>query len=115
VGDITQTYFDKQWLYLVRAINGGISLGGPFGRRVRAGVEDNNGSNIEGSWFIGQTPAAPDTDFTIPHKLGRVPVGYLVLSIDAPGIIYKGVNAWTNFSITLRCSTSNTNVTVLVV
>ena len=117
-GEIDQTYFDRQWLYLVRAINGGISLGSPFTRRVRAGQEAESGTggnNVEGSWYVGPTPVTPDTDFTIPHKLGRIPVGYLLLSIDQAGIIYKGVKAWTNSSITLRCSTSNTNVTVLVV
>lgn len=53
-------------------------------------------------------------EFTIAHGLGRVPVGYIVISINKNTTVYRGTTAWNSTNIYLACSASNVNLWVLV-
>lgn len=89
---------------LANIINGQISFG--------------NGTaldNMQGRWLNTVTPGVADTDFTIAHNLGRIPVGFITISVDKAGVIYKGSIAWTTSNITLKCSTATTTVRIFVI
>ena len=71
--------------------------------------------NMQGRWINTVTPGAPDTDFTVTHSLGRVPVGWLTVSIDKAGVIYLGTIAATAQDLTLKCSTATTTIRIFVI
>ena len=48
-----------------------------------------------------------DTEFTVAHGLGATPTGYIVVSIDKAGIVYKGSTAWDATNMYLKCSAAN--------
>lgn len=44
----------------------------------------------------------------VPHSLGIVPMGFLVLNADSPGIIYSGTSSWNDKYIYLKSTVSVT-------
>lgn len=52
--------------------------------------------------------ALSSVETPVPHSLGIVPIGFLVLNVDSPGIIYAGTSPWNNKYIYLRSSVSVT-------
>jgi hypothetical protein len=60
-------------------------------------------------------PAA-NTDLVLPHFLGRVPQGIVVLSVNVDGAVVRPVTAkWTVNTVTLRSSAIATEVRLVVV
>lgn len=55
-----------------------------------------------------------DTEFAVTHHLGRIPSGYIVTSIDKPGVVYAGSTAWTATEIYLKCSEANASIQLQV-
>ena len=97
-------YVNDAWEQLTREINGLIGFGTPT-----EGLE-----NMRGAWYEGVTPGTADTDFTITHNLGYIPVGWLVFSIDKAGILYKGSVAWTPSDITLKCNATSATIVIFI-
>lgn len=60
------------------------------------------------------TNAAPDTQDTTPHGLGRVPIYFVVLDIDKGGVLYRSA-AFDDTNIYTKCTAASANVTVLVI
>jgi hypothetical protein len=79
------------WEQLVKTVNNHISYGNPL----------SGADNIDGKWVAFAVPA-PNVDFTLTHNLGRVPVGYIVMSKSAACDIYTGSAPGTITQITLR-------------
>lgn len=100
----TLTYFFQQWAQIARVVNGGISFGSPSAP-----------DNITGSWFTGTTPTGAGTEFTVPHTLGRIPTGWIMVSLDQPAVVYKGVTPWNSKTISLKCNIASINVILLVI
>jgi len=88
---------------LARTINGQLSFGNL-----------SNLDNISGYWFSGTSPVGADTDFTITHSLGRVPMGYLVFSKAASCDVYTGSVVATSVTLTLRCTQSAIALVIFV-
>jgi len=96
----TKKYVER----LANILNGQISFG--------------NGTaldNMQGRWINAITPVAPDTDFTVVHSLGRVPVGFITVSVDKAGVIYLGTVPATTINLTLKCSTASTTIRIFVI
>jgi hypothetical protein len=71
--------------------------------------------NIEGDKFIATSPAAPNTEFTVNHSLGRVPHGFIYLGGSNPGTVYRGASAWSSTQVFFKeTQGSNTFVFILV-
>lgn len=83
-------------------INGGISLG-----------DGTKADNVNLIWFSTTTPGA-DVEFVISHKLGRVPVGWLILKQDKAGSVYASATPWTTTNIYLKCSVAAVTLTGVV-
>jgi len=96
----TKKYVER----LANILNGQISFG--------------NGTaldNMQGRWINVVTPVAPDTDFTITHSLGRIPVGFITIRADKAGVVYYGTIAATTTDLTLKCSTASTTIRIFVI
>ena len=104
--DAFASMLQKVYRNLVGVINGRISFG-----------DGSNADNIDGVWGTVTTPGTANTDFSISHNLGRVPVGYLVVTRDIAVTIYNGsggIGSWTTSTITLRASLASANITVFI-
>lgn len=93
----------KLWIQLAKVVNHGISFGNPT----------SGADNISGVWTIFTTPVA-NTDFVITHNLGRIPVGYLVMTKSASVDIYTGSVPADETTITLRATVAGVVVTMFI-
>jgi hypothetical protein len=58
--------------------------------------------------------ATPDTEFTIEHGLGSVPLGFLVISKDRACDVYLSATAATESEIFLKCNTASAVLKIVV-
>src|SRR5208282_6099789 len=84
-------------------INGNLSFGD--------GVESDN---ISGAWVSVSTPGTPNTDFTVTHNLGRIPVGYLPMSKAAATDVYTGSVPATATQLTLRATATGVAIKLFI-
>lgn len=70
--------------------------------------------NIFGTFVTYVSNAAPNTEDTITHNLGFVPIGYLVMSLDKGAVIYKGTTAWTTSLMYLKSNTATTTALLFI-
>jgi hypothetical protein len=85
---------------LARVLNGNVG----FGSTMSNADKD---INVNCWKATGTTPGAPNTDFTITHSLGRIPLTIVGQDGNNGGIIYRGSVAWSKTQITLRCTTAS--------
>jgi len=101
---------------LARAVNGKLTFGSPQDQAQK------QLGNLDGVWpgtlavgYTVTTPGAPNTEFTVTHNLGRVPIGYDVKSLDAAAIIYDSRKAlWTPTQMFLKCNAASVNLVLFV-
>jgi hypothetical protein len=86
-----------------RVINGNLGFG-----------DGTNTDNISGVWK-SVTITLADTDITVTHNLGRIPVGYLVMSKTQACDIYDGSVAPTTTQITLKGSVAGAIVKLFII
>ena len=79
-----------------RGINGGLGFGD--------GVDIDN---MVGKWITYTTNGVANTEDTIVHDMGVVPIGFLVMIPPESGTINKGTTAWTASNIYLKCSAAS--------
>jgi hypothetical protein len=63
--------------------------------------------NMNAFKAAGTTPGAANTDFTLTHTLGRVPLTINGQDTNNGGVIYRGSTPWTKTTVTLRCTTAS--------
>jgi hypothetical protein len=84
---------------------------------VNISLGDGTGSsedqNVDAYFVTGTFPVA-NTDVTIAHKLGRVPVGYIVVKLSVATIIYDGSIVATDSAITLKSNTAGAVAKILL-
>lgn len=86
--------------------------------RVRFGSNNgsiNKGENILGQFITYTTNVSANTEDAIPHSLGSIPIGYIVVRINKGGVIYDSGTTWTSSNIYLKCSTTSTLVTIFLI
>jgi hypothetical protein len=71
--------------------------------------------NISNWKATGTTPGAANTNFTVTHNLGRVPITIAGQDTDNGGLIYRGSVAWTKTTVTLKCTTASAAYNVILV
>jgi hypothetical protein len=100
----------RQWAMeqTAKVLSGNVS----FGSSIQNGGQDQN---IQGFKASGTTPSSANTEFSITHTLGRVPIGFLVLSLSAAAQIYQSTTAWTSTTIYLKCSGSSVVYALIVI
>lgn len=99
------TMLGKMWRNLISTVvNGHIGFGDGVLR-----------DNIDGSWISVVSPVTPDTDFTVTHNLGRIPVGYLTMSSDKANSLYTGSVVATSSQLTLRCNVASAALKLFII
>src|SRR6266404_8746556 len=71
--------------------------------------------NINGSWINVVAPVAPNTDFTVNHNLGRLPVGYWIMQKDRATDVYTGSVAATATQLTLRATVASAVLRIFII
>lgn len=99
---------------LFQQVNGGID----FGTSTQIGSTTGNQytGNMNGQWRNVTAPVAPNTEFAIPHTLGRIPSFYLY-NIDRAGILYQlppTGTPWTNTNIYVKCNVASAVLRVFI-
>lgn len=59
-------------------------------------------------------PATPDTEFSIGHGLGFMPIGFLLISKDRACDVYLSTTARTTSVIYLKCTTGNAVLRIMI-
>lgn len=70
--------------------------------------------NIE-RWLATGTTDGADTEFSITHQLGRIPIGIIVIRTNKAGVFYDSGTTWTKTTIFLKCNTATVTFTLLVI
>jgi hypothetical protein len=87
-------------------------------RNVSFGATMNNTDkdiNLDVWKASGITPGVANTDFTIPHSLGRIPITIVGQDTDNLGLIGRSpTTPWTKTTVTLRCSTASAHYKVIL-
>lgn len=85
--------------------------------RIRFGANDNiinKGENVLGQFVTYTSNSFANTEDVVPHSLGSIPVGYIVVKINKGGVIYTSGTAFTSSNVYLKCSTTSTLVTLFL-
>jgi hypothetical protein len=99
---------------LSQQVNGGLDFGESTQTAALPG-QDYTG-NVSGQWANVTSPVTPNTEFAIPHTLGRIPSFYFYNS-DRAAILYQLPNtgtAWTEQNIYLKCSVASAVLRVFI-
>lgn len=110
-GRLTETqaaYITDAIRGIIRAINGKITFG--------SGVHSSQSGNIDGH-TKEHTFVLANTDYEIPHGLGRVPIGIITLDVNQDGAVVRGNDrgSWGLDRLILRCSVADTTALFIVV
>jgi hypothetical protein len=97
---------DKDLITIFNCLQGRVRFG--------AGNDGSGGENIQGEWQVIADTGAINTEFSVTHGLGSVPVGYLVVKTNKGGVIYDSGTTWTSTTIYLKCSAANATVTLFL-
>jgi hypothetical protein len=92
---------------LAKVLNGNVS----YGATMQNGQDDINMSVWKA---FGTSPGTANTDFTIEHSLGRIPITIVGQDGNNGGLLYRGSSPWTNTTVTLRCTTASMNYNVIL-
>lgn len=93
---------------LIRAVNGKLSFGD--------GSQSSQSGNVDGhTKEVVFTNA--NTDYEVPHGLGRVPIGIIVLDVTADGAVLRGGSrgSWSTTRLFVRCNVAGTTGLFVVV
>lgn len=103
---LSQLYKSLQqaWQNLAKVINYNISFGNPT----------SGPDNINGAW-VNFVVAAANTDQTLTHNLGRLPVGYLPMTKSVACDVFTGTVPATTTQITLQGTTTGANVELFII
>lgn len=72
-------------------------------------------TNMDGFKVSGVTPGTANTLFSIAHKLNRIPIGFLTLSVNRPGAVLHRSGAWTKTQIQLECNVATVAYAIFIV
>ena len=71
--------------------------------------------NLYGQVKTYTTNAIANTEDTVSHTLGRVPIGFLILNRDKDkSVVYDSGTAWTAANLYLKCGAASTAVTIWI-
>ena len=82
------------------------------------GVDGVDGQNVSGQFQTYTSNATPDTEDTLAHTIGSVPLGYIVFTQNKAGSLYGTASlgtAWTSSNIYLKCSVSSVTFLLFLV
>ena len=99
LGNMNDLGNHSRWItYLARVLNRNVSFGATMNNTDRD-------INLDCWKATGTTPGAANTDFTINHSLGRVPITIVGQDTTTGAVLYRSpATPWTKTTVTLRCT-----------
>lgn len=87
--------------------------------RVRFGTGTNkqDGENIAGRFIQYTSNVTINTEDTIVHNIGSIPIGYIILWQDKAGSFYQGPTTgtdWNKTNMYLKCSVASVTALLFV-
>ena len=85
--------------------------------RFGDGADGSNGENISGQFQDITSHASANTEFTVAHTLGAIPVGFIVLYQDKAGSLYQAPatgTAWSKTAIYLKSDVSSLSAKIFL-
>lgn len=70
--------------------------------------------NFDAVWVSYVSNATPDTEDTVPHSLGRIPLGRIVMTADKAGSVFDGATTFTSANLFLQSDVATLTVNLLV-
>lgn len=70
--------------------------------------------NADVAFVSYTTNAAPNTQDTVAHTLGKVPTRYIVVSKDKAADVYNGGTAFTKTNLYLKCTVASAALTLMI-
>lgn len=71
--------------------------------------------NLDAITVAYTSNVSANTEDTVTHNLGRIPIGYIVIDRDKAGMVYSSSKAsWTTTTMRLKCDVGATATTLLV-
>ncbi len=83
--------------------------------RFGTGSDGADGENVSGSFKVFTSNAVADTEETIAHGLGAVPIGFIVINRDKASSLYDSGTAWTSTNAYVKSDTASTTYTVFFI
>jgi hypothetical protein len=82
----------------------------------RDGAIQNNdkAGNLSGVYCVFTSNGAANTEDAVPHTLGRIPLGYIVVHQDKAAVVYDSGTAFTDTKLYLKSSAASVAWTLLV-
>ena len=100
---------------LIVGERGGLDKANIQRRGIYLGAGSGIAGNLDAVYVAYTSHATANTEDTVTHNLGRVPVGYLVIDRDKAGMVYSSNKAaWTTTTMRLKCDVASTTATLLV-
>lgn len=90
---LQELFFNAKFLQLTQR-------GGSIQNHDKAG-------NLDGKWVVFTSNVTPDGEDAVPHKLGRVPLGFFACVPDKASFIYRGTTQWTATTIYVKSSAAS--------
>ena len=84
--------------------------------RFGSGTDGDRGENMSGE-FQQFTTTTANTEVTVAHTIGAIPIGYIVLWQDKAGSLYQGPTtgtAWTDSNIYVKCSAADVTFLIFI-
>lgn len=106
LSSLTLSYIRSLLLAIVDRINGLLSFG--------TGASGSWAGNLDAQ-FLDVTARSANAEFPIPHGLGRVPVGYIIVRTNAASILYdNGGGNWTDSTLYLLSTDAGSVFRILI-
>lgn len=83
---------------------------------ISFGLSNTDASkNIVGYWALNLvTPATANSQFSIAHSLGYVPIGFHVVNKNTSCDLYASGTAWTSSEVFLKCTVASATVNLFI-
>lgn len=83
--------------------------------RFGDGGDGEFGENMSGQFQVVADSGTANTEFSVSHNLGVIPIGFLVTLINKGGVVYTSGTTWTTSTVYFKCTTANTALTVFLI
>lgn len=70
--------------------------------------------NVDCRLVTFTSSATPDAENTVPHALGKIPIGFIPYDINKAGIVYRGTTTFTKTNLYLKVNVASVAVKILV-
>ena len=93
---------DKQQKNIITALQGRLRFGDA--------ADGEPGENISGEFRSFTSDGSADTEFSVTHLLGAIPLGAIVLHQDKAGSLYQGPTtgtAWSATTVFFKCDVAS--------